>query len=293
MIRRIVVISLAVVVLVAAAPRPSIDTQGTAQSIAAATARPGDFVWHDLVTDNPAACRAFYAALFGWTFEAGAGIDPGYIIIKNNGRRIGGVVRRARAAGEEAGAQWLTYLVVQDVDKASAAFRDAGGRIFRGPLTAMKDLRVAAVADPQGAPLGLASRGPQSDAPRDAAVHEWLWMEYVARDPESALKFYGDVAGFKHEVSEQREDFTYYMLSTDRPRAGLFRTVWKRETSAWLPYVRVEDPVAMAARATQLGGTVVLAPQPRVRNNSLAVILDPAGAAVALQKFPFANEATP
>src|SRR6185503_21364128 len=56
------------------------------------------FVWHDLVTDNPAASRAFYGALFGWTFEDGEGVDPGYTIIKQDGVAIGGVVTLRRTA---------------------------------------------------------------------------------------------------------------------------------------------------------------------------------------------------
>jgi predicted enzyme related to lactoylglutathione lyase len=247
----------------------------------------GEFVWHDLVTENPAASRAYYGALFGWTFEAGEGIDPGYTIIKQDGRPIGGIVVPKTPPGTEAIAQWLAYVVVSDVDKTATAFRDAGGRIFRGPLNARKDLRVAVVADAQGAPLGLASRGPEFAEERPPALHRWLWMEYVARDPAAALKFYGDVVGFKHEVYEERENFTYYLLTTDRPRAGLFRSPWERDTSAWLPYVRVADPAAMAARAVELGGRIALQPRPSVRNGSLAIVVDPAGAAVALQKYPF------
>jgi uncharacterized protein len=247
----------------------------------------GEFVWHDLVTENPTAARTFYGALFGWTFEAGEGIDPGYTIIKQDGRPIGGIVIPKTEQGTEAIAQWLAYVVVNDVDKSAAAFREAGGRVFRGPLNARKDLRVAVVADAQGAPLGLASRGPDLPDERPPALHRWLWMEYVARDPEAALKFYGDVIGFAHEISQERNNFTYYLLKTDRPRAGLFRSPWERDTSAWLPYVRVADPAAMAARAVELGGRIALEPRPDVRNGSLAIVVDPAGAAVALQKFPF------
>jgi uncharacterized protein len=254
---------------------------------------PGEFVWHDLVTPDSAPCRTFYSALFGWTFEEGEGVDPGYTIIKHEGRPIGGIVRRQPPAGEAPVAQWLAYVLVADVDKAVEGFRAAGGRVYRGPLNAKKDLRVAVVADAQGAPLGLASRGPRVEEERPPGLNRWLWMEYVARDPEPALKFYSEVVGYRYEIHEQRENFTYYLLTTDRPRAGLFRSLWERETSAWLPYVRVADPVAMAARAAELGGTVLLPPAQRVRNGSLAIVLDPMGAAVALQKFPFESGVTP
>ena len=29
----------------------------------------GKFVWHDLVTEDPEACRRFYGALLGWEFQ--------------------------------------------------------------------------------------------------------------------------------------------------------------------------------------------------------------------------------
>lgn len=266
------------------APAPRAAAQGTRPAAA------GRFVWHDLVTGNVAKSRAFYSQLFGWTFEPGEGIDPGYLIIKQGGQQIGGVVPRD---GNDVVAQWLSYVVVGDVDRTAKGFESKGGRVFRGPLNARKDLRVAVVADAQGAALGLASRGP--NVPDDGtvpAIHRWLWMDYVARDPDAALTFLSEAVGFTHEVGETRNAFTYHLLKTDRPRAGLFRTLWPRETSAWLPYVRVADPAAMAARAVQLGGTVVLAPGPRVRNGSLAIVLDPEGAPIALQKYPFDPGAT-
>jgi uncharacterized protein len=256
-------------------------------SAVAPPAAPGEFVWHDLVTDNPAAAKTFYGSLFGWTFEPGEGVDPGYTIIKHGKLPIGGIVARRAAERDGGPAQWLTYVMVNDVERVADGFRHAGGRTLRGPVNARKDLRVAAVADPQGAVLGLASRGPHVETTSASGLHEWLWMEYVAQDPDAALKFYADVLGYRSEIADQREDFTYYLLSTSGPHAGLFRSLWPREKSAWLPYVRVEDPAAMAARVTQLGGTVVIAPQPRVRNGSLALVLDPSGAALALQKFPF------
>lgn len=275
------------VLLMATMPRSLAVTQ-----TAPPTATVGEFVWHDLVTSNPAAGRAFYGALFGWTFEPGQGIDPGYVIIKHDGRPIGGIVQPRE--GNAAAAQWLAYVVVADVDQAAKMFEQAGGRIFRGPLNARKDLRVAVVADAQGAALGLASRGPDAVDPESVpGLHRWLWMEYVARDPGAALTFYSTAVGFRHELHETRNAFTYYLLTTDRPRAGLFETLWDRERSAWLPYVRVADPVAMAARAVELGGTIVLAPHAAVRQGSLAIVLDPTGAALALQKFPFDNGVTP
>jgi uncharacterized protein len=50
--------------------------------------------------------------------------------------------------------------------------------------------------------------------------------------------------------------------------------------------VRVADPSASALRAQRLGGRVLLAPRADVRNGSVALIADPTGAVLALQRWP-------
>jgi hypothetical protein len=248
----------------------------------------GEFVWHDLVTQDAAASRAFYGALFGWTFQAAKGVEPNYTIIKQDNYPIGGIVTAANA---ETIPQWLSYVVAPDVNLATAAFKESGGRVYREPLDVRKDLRVSVVEDPQGAPLGLASRGPTVRSVDVPPIHRWLWMEYVALDPAPALTFYSRVLGYTSEVMETRQGRSYHLLKTDRPRAGLFGSLWEHKTSRWLPYVRVGDAEATAARVARLGGRVVLAPSAEIRNGSLAIVLDPAGAPLALQEFPFDRNA--
>jgi predicted enzyme related to lactoylglutathione lyase len=43
--------------------------------------------------------------------------------------------------------------------------------------------------------------------------------------------------------------------------------------------------VASAQRAKQLGGKVLVAPHPDVRDGTVALIADPSGALIALQKW--------
>jgi hypothetical protein len=59
------------------------------------------------------------------------------------------------------------------------------------------------------------------------------------------------------------------------------------ELSLTFDTVLVSDPAAFAARAVALGGRVVVPAAPERRNGSLAVIADPGGAVLALQKYPF------
>jgi predicted enzyme related to lactoylglutathione lyase len=78
----------------------------------------------------------------------------------------------------------------------------------------------------------------------------------------------------------------YWVLVKGRERAGLLRNPIAVDRPVWLPFVRVADPAATAARAAQLGGKVLLAPRGDVRDGTMALIADPAGAMLALQKWP-------
>ncbi len=70
------------------------------------------------------------------------------------------------------------------------------------------------------------------------------------------------------------------------PRAGLLVDPFPEVTPYWLSYVRVEDPAAVVAKVEGLGGQVLLKPDPKHRNGTVAIIADPTGAEVAIQKWP-------
>jgi predicted enzyme related to lactoylglutathione lyase len=111
-------------------------------------------------------------------------------------------------------------------------------------------------------------------------------MEYFARDPEAALAFYTGLLGYRSEVREQVAGLSYHVLQGARPRAGLLPVPQAGMRPAWLPYVKVEDPARLAAQAESLGGAVLFAPRADVRKGTLAIVADPSGAPIALQKWP-------
>jgi predicted enzyme related to lactoylglutathione lyase len=148
---------------------------------------------------------------------------------------------------------------------------------------------VAVVLDPQGAPLGLA--GVSASLPVEPAqppLNRFFWMEYLAKDAPAALAFYKGLAGYESTVTVSEQGIDYNVLRRVRARAGLLQipTALEDVEPNWLPYVRVEDPAALAVRAQSLGGRVVLEPRADVRNGTLAIVTDPTGGALALQKWP-------
>ena len=246
----------------------------------------GKFVWRDLVTENPDAIKPFYAALFGWEFEEARALGAPYTLVKSGGQYIAGISRTARSQPEQPVSQWLSFMSVADVDRAADQTRAAGGSIVAGPLDLPRIGRGAVVVDPDGAPLGLLrSRiGDPVDTPTPA-VNRFLWTEHLSRDPQASADFYAALVGFevrKIEIGGK----PYWVLVKGRDRAGLLRNPIAVDRPIWLAYVRVEDPAALAARAAQLGGRVLLAPRSDLRNGTMALIADPSGAVLALQKWP-------
>jgi hypothetical protein len=187
----------------------------------------------------------------------------------------------------ESVSQWLSYIGVDDPDAAARAATAEGARVLKEPFNVANVGRAAIVADPQGAPVGFARFSkPRPDHVPVAGA--WLWADYVATDTAAAMAFYGKVIGYQHEQIDNQGNAVYHVLSLGKPRAGLFKNPFERVKANWLPYILVDDPEGMALRARQLGGKIVVAPRSDLRKGTLAIVADPSGAVIALQKYPIA-----
>jgi len=257
-----------------------------APAAAADPVESGRFVWHDLLTANMGAAKRFYGDLFGWHFEDSKRGNRPYVIARLPSGPVAGLIDVRGIA--DAGQQWLSYMAVVDIDKTVAVAQLDGARVLAPP----RDLplaRAAVVADPQGAPLGLAQlRGNNPDLAQPTPGH-FFWQEYLAKDAVKALEFYKRLAGYEPAISDSRLGIEYHLLKKASGGAGLFQlpaTVVDVQPN-WLPYVLVDNPEAIATRVIALGGRILLPAAPERRNRSLVVIADPGGAPLALQKYPF------
>lgn len=235
---------------------------------------PGKFVWLDLVTHDAAGAQAFYGALFPWTFD---GHDE-YVRILHEGTPVGGIVPLvARGADDrEPISAWVGNLSVADVDAAAEVVRRGGGSVEREPVDAPDRGRIALVRDPEGALL-LLLRASQGDPPDgEPPPGRWLWRELWAHDPEAAVRFYAELVRYESE-SVELGGKPYRVMTTDEvPRAGIVEAP-RDVDPQWLPYVRVEDAAATAARAEALGARIVW------RDEDAVILVDPTGAPIGLQ----------
>ena len=277
-------ISIGVICVVAAALGVA---NGPTTLAAADLPEPGRFVWRDLMTKDVNAAKRFYGELFGWRFENVKRGEHPYVIARLAGAPVAGIVDVSAIA--DAGPQWISFMSVADVDKTTSLVQSNGGKILVTPRNLGSIGRAAVVADPQGAPLGFAQLRRDVPDPVQPTTGHFFWQEYLARDANEALAFYKGLIGYESSILETRLGVEYHVLRTTRGRAGLFRLPEKVEgvQPNWLPYVLVDDPSALAAKVSGLGGRIVVPAAPERRNGSLVVVADPGGAVLALQKYPF------
>jgi predicted enzyme related to lactoylglutathione lyase len=111
---------------------------------AAKVNEPGAFGWNELNTRDPQAAKAFYGAVFGWSFrdqemkrnegEPGPEVYTEWLLNEGDEESIGGMLDVTGMMPEAMPPNWLTYFVVEDTDAAVAKIEAAGGRVGFGPV---------------------------------------------------------------------------------------------------------------------------------------------------------------
>jgi len=172
---------------------------------------------------------------------------------------------------------------VADVDAAAGLVKTNGGKIIKGPVDMDLRGRTALISDPQQAVLVLLSAKGGDPVDAEAAVGDWLWNELWTDDPDGIEGFYRSVFGYDEMFSGDKYDV---FMHNGKWRAGIRHVSDENEYRLWVPVVRVADPEATAQRVSDLGGVVWIAPDEAPSNGDTALIGDPTGALLLIQRWP-------
>lgn len=114
----------------------------------------GGFCWDELLTSDPAAARAFYAELLGWTHvERDMGEHGAYTVFSSGGARAAGLLAMPPGGAERS--SWLPYVRVAGADETVARALRMGAE-KRVPPTDIPGIgRFAILQDPTGATIGV------------------------------------------------------------------------------------------------------------------------------------------
>jgi predicted enzyme related to lactoylglutathione lyase len=119
-------------------------------------------VHFDIIGNDPARLREYYASLFGWTFATPSPVSEevsdqdeyGFLDLISSGDGTG--IRGGVGGGPTYESHAIFYVGVPDVEAALKRAEDLGGAWVMGPATSPNGLVVAHFKDPEGTLIGLA-----------------------------------------------------------------------------------------------------------------------------------------
>lgn len=117
----------------------------------------GTVIWSELATRDVPAAKKFYEKVCGWTYdEVSMGGEGVYHVARLGEKMIAGIMDMGEIPEmDEVMPHWLTYLAVDDADKAARDTTAGGGKVLREPWDVPGVGQIAIVMDASGAVIGL------------------------------------------------------------------------------------------------------------------------------------------
>ena len=263
--------------------------------------------WVDTSQPDPDAAAEFYGGLFGWEFEDAmpAGAPGRYLMARLHGGDVAAV--SSPPEGAPAQAMWNTYIWVDDADSTTAKALEAGGAVLSEPFDVMDAGRMAVLSDAEGAVFCVWQAREHRGARIVNEPGSVNFNVLNTRNQEAAKRFYGAVFGWTTLNLGSGEfwtlsaygDYLEQLTPGTRARSAEFGAAGFEDVVAaitpladddagtpayWSVTFSTADADATAAKATELGGTVLLAPIDAPYSR-LTVLRDPQGATFSATAF--------
>ena len=249
----------------------------------------GAFSWAELGTTDAPAARKFYTELFGWSYsdiEMGNGVV--YSMCYLYGKPVAGLMQMF--AGQlEAGERphWSSYITVSDIEATAAQVASLGGQVIFPPDVVGDAGRMCLIADPTGASVFLWQA---KQHPGTALVNmpgTPGWYELYTNDVERAFDFYTKLLGWTGGMDMYEGARFGALHNGGEPITVIMpmRAEMGNSLPCWFAYFRVEDVVASAAKAVEMGGSLLIPPAVSV-GYPYALVRDPQGAVFFIMSVP-------
>ena len=249
----------------------------------------GDFIWYELLTNDPAAAKAFYDPVAGWSIATEAAGDIDYRMIEAGDGPVGGTMTLTREMTDHgARPTWLGYIGVDDVDATIAAIEQRGGKLLVPAFDMDGVGRIAMATDPQGNPFYVmrgatdeVSTSFDPEKPGHAA-----WNELQTSDLDAAKEFYPAVFGWTlgdvmpmpvPSGVEGGEQGDYQFLDHEGRMIGAMMTAAPGAPTGWGFAFFNHDVDAAVARIAELGGKVSQGPMEVPGDQRAVLATDPEG----------------
>ncbi len=240
------------------------------------------------MTPDPAAASDFYAKLLGWSYEKMDMATGPYTVAKVGEWPVAGIMA---PPDEGVPTVWSTYVTVDDVNLIASKAVELGGKIELSPIDVPGVGRLCGIQDPQGAVIfavqyeakGEHANSDPFDFQSASTTHGMFsWFELRTSDVDAAREFYSQLFGWSI-VTEEMQMGPYSIVKVGEVgMGGMVASPWEDVPPHWGGYLTVDDTDAAVARATELGGTVLMPPFDIPNVGRFSALKDPQGAVLAV-----------
>jgi len=218
--------------------------------------------WVDLSSPDLEKSRDFYSELFGWNCPEGPPETNGYSVCDIGGKSVAGLALKMNPDMPTA---WMSYVNVDSADKTVARAKANGGAVMAEPMDVAEAGRMAILADPEGAVIGLWQPNAHIGAQLANEPGAFCWSELITTSLKKSKAFYKEVFGWDAEdvgPPSGEHPYTEWKLS-GRSIGGMMPKMPEMPAdmpSLWGVYFAVADTDASARKAKELGGAVLSEP---------------------------------
>jgi predicted enzyme related to lactoylglutathione lyase len=250
-----------------------------------ASSNVGRFVWHEHLSKDPKAAIAFYTEVIGWKTQPFG--DGGYTMWVSSQGPLGGTMKfPPEAEKAETAPLWMGHVQVDNVDETAARTKQLGGKVHKEPTDIPGVGRFAVVADPQGATFSIFQPKDPMTLHDESKEGEFSWSELITTAPDTALKFYSELFGWKKlKEIDMGTAGTYVIFGLgDKQLGGVMKQPKGMPTPpTWVYFTETRDLEGAIGRARGRGATVMIEPM-EVPGGRVAELMDPQGALFALHE---------
>ncbi len=254
----------------------------------------GDFCWNECGTQDVAAAKKFYSAMFGWAavdVPMPEGMPGTYTLFKVDDKDVAGLFELTEECHPGMPPNWAVYMWADDVDAFAGKVKERGGSVIADPCDVPGVGRIAVCADPTGAMFQLfrGSEHPGAAADMEGRHGGFCWREVITSNPDAAGKFYTDLFGWGSKANPNVPGGGYTEFTRGvQSFAGMMplSKEWGDIPSHWSSYVTVDDAAKAAETATASGGKVLVPPTEIPGDvGTFTLVSDPSGARISAIKL--------
>lgn len=179
---------------------------------------------------------------------------------------------------------WMVYVAVESADNAASRTSKLGGKVYAPPFDVYDFGRMAVLADPTGAAFSVWQPKNHKGTGIAGVDGTACWADLSTSDVEKAKEFYSGLFGWNIAAGENDPSGYLHIQNGKDFIGGIPPSAYRNPQVPphWLIYFLVSDCDSAAAKAKDLGASLILPPQDIPKVGRMAIVKDPQGAVFAL-----------